>query len=107
MVKNAREMIAGWFENERPVIEQVSQPLDGPVKIRRGRIDKKKMLKRLRDELPAADERIAQNQSGVVPDKIVSQGRRVESQGDESQKKWRQDFFQRRNWVDRSNKMRV
>ena len=99
MAKDAGEMIAGRFENERPVIEQISQPLDRPVEIRCSRIDKKKMLKCLRSELPASNERIAQDQSGIVPDKFVPQRRRIDPQRYEDQQKKRQDFFQQRNWV--------
>jgi hypothetical protein len=99
VAKNAGEMVAGRLENERPVIEQISQSLDGPVEIGRGRIDEKKMLKRLRGELPAADQGIAQNQGGVVPDKFVPQGGRIDRQGHDGQEEKRQDFFQQRNSV--------
>ena len=94
VAKNAGEVIAGRLENVRPVIEEICQPLDGAVEIRRGRIEKEKMLKRLGGELPAADKGIAQNQGGVVPDEFVPQGGRIDRQGYDSQKKKRQDFFQ-------------
>ena len=99
VAKNAGEVVAGRFENERPVIDQIRQPLEGPVEIRRGSIDKEKMLKCLGGELPAADKGIAQNQGGVVPDEAVPQGRRIDRQSYDSQQKKRQDFFQQRDWV--------
>ena len=99
VAKNAGEVVARRLENKRPVIEQITEALDRPVKIRRGRIDKKEMLEGLGRELPAADEGIAQNQGGVVPDKLVPQGRRIERQRHQGQKKKRQNFFQQRDWV--------
>ena len=84
MTKDAREMIAGRFENGRSVISEVSEPLNWPVEIRRRRVDEKKMLKRLGRELPAPDKRIAQNQGGVIPDEIVSERRRVDRENDEN-----------------------
>src|SRR5438067_2529668 len=84
MTKDAREMIAGRFENERSVISEVSEPLNWPVEIRGCRVDEKKMLERLGRELPAPDEWIAQDQGGVVPDKIVSERRRVDRENDEN-----------------------
>ena len=107
VAQNAGEMITGRLENERSVIEQVSQPLNGPVKIRGRRVEEKKMLEGLRDELPAANERIAQDQGGIVPDKLVPERRRIERQGDENQNESRQNFFNGAIRLDRSNKMRV
>ena len=77
MAKDAGQMITGRFENERGVIDQVAEALDRPIEIGRRRVDKKEMLERLGNQLPAADKRIAQDERGIVPDKIIPQGRRV------------------------------
>ena len=70
-------MVTGRFEDECSVIREVSQALDRPVEIGRRRVDEKKMLERFGDELPAADERIAQDERGVVPNEVISQRRGV------------------------------
>jgi len=95
VAKNARQMVAGRFEDEGRVIDEVSQPLDRPVEIRRRCVDKKKMLERLGSEPPAPDERIAQDQGGIVPDEIVSQGWRIGDENDDDETKSGQEFFQR------------
>ena len=100
-------MISGRFEDERCVIDQIGQALNRAIEIRRRGVDKQKMLKRLGDELPAANERIAQDERGIVPDEIVPERRRVKSQDDQSQEKCGQDFFHDAIRLDRSNKMRV
>ena len=79
-------MISRRLENEGGVIEQIGQSLNGAIKIRGRGVDKEKMMKRLRNKLPAPDERVAQNQSRIVPDKIVPERRRVERQDDEGEK---------------------
>ena len=84
MTEDAREMIAGRFENEHGVISEVSEPLNWPVEIRGRRVDEKKMLERLGRELPAPDKRIAEDQGGIVPDEIVSERWRVDRENDEN-----------------------
>src|SRR6476661_6135030 len=83
--ENAAEMITGWLENERSVIREIGQALDRPIEIGRGRVDEKKMLKRFGNELPAADERVAQDEGSIVPDEIVSQRRGVGRENRESE----------------------
>jgi hypothetical protein len=51
------------------------------------------MLKRLGNELPAPDQGVAQNQGGIVPDKIVPERRRIETEDQDSEKKSGKDFF--------------
>jgi hypothetical protein len=65
-------MITGWFENERGVIGEIRQALDRSIEIGRRRVNEKKMLEGFGNQFPAADERIAQDQRGIVPDEIVS-----------------------------------
>jgi len=98
MAKDAGEVITGRLENERRVVSQVSEPLDRPIEIGRRRVDKKKMLKGFRNELPAPDERVAEDECGIVPDEIVSQRRRVGGEKNESKKNGRDEFFQRRRF---------
>ena len=86
-------MIAGRAKREGRVIESVGQPLDRTVEIRRRRVGKKKMLKAFGNQPPTADERIAQDERGVVPDKIISERRRVKSEDYDGKQKRGQNFF--------------
>ena len=86
-------MITSRLKRERPVIKGVGQPLDRTVEIGRGRVSEKEMLETFRDEAPAPDERVAQDQVGVVPDKTISQGRGVDRQNERDQKKRSEIFF--------------
>src|ERR1017187_8696317 len=99
MTCDVGQVITGRTKSERAVIERVGQPLDRPVEIRGRRVSKKEMLKPFGDQAPASDERIAQNQRGVVPDKTVSERWCMNSEHQRGQKKSREDFFHRRNWV--------
>ena len=86
-------MIAGRTKDKRRIIERVGQPLDRAVEIRGRRVRKKKMLKAFGNKLPTADERIAQDERGVVPDKIISERRRVKSEDYDGKQKRGQNFF--------------
>ena len=97
MTCDAGQMIAGRAESERGVIERVSQALDRPVEIGGRRVGKEKMLKPLGDQTPASDERIEQDQRGVVPDKPVSQRGRVSCEDHPGQGWNRKDSFPRGN----------
>ena len=92
-------MIPKRAKSERAVIECVGQPLDWPVKIRSGRVRKKKMLKSFGNQAPAPDKRIALDQRGVVPDKPVSQRGRVGCENNCNKNETWNDFFHRRNWI--------
>src|SRR5438045_6765308 len=72
---NVVAMIRRWMESKQDVLNGVSQPLEGPIKIRRRRVCKKKMLQPFRDQAPAPDERIAQDQGGIIPDETGTEGR--------------------------------
>ena len=86
-------MIAGRTKDKRRIIERVGQPLDRAIEVRRRRVGKKEMLKPFGNQPPTADERIAQNQGGVVPDKIISERRRVKSEDYDGKQKRGQNFF--------------
>lgn len=86
-------MIAGGTKSERSVIERVSDPLDRPVEIGSRRVRKKEMLKSFGEQAPASDERIAQDERGVVPDKTIPERGRISSENQRGQKKGREDFF--------------
>ena len=47
---NVVAMIRRWMESKQDVLNGVSQPLEGPIKIRRRRVCKKKMLQPFRDQ---------------------------------------------------------
>jgi hypothetical protein len=57
------------------------------------------MLKAFRDQAPAPDQRVAQDQGGVIPDKTVSERGRVDGENQRGQKKSGKSFFHQRNWV--------
>ena len=69
MEQDVGQMIRRGTKGERPIFQRIAQPLNGAIKIRRGRIDKQKTLKAFRDQPPTADEGIAQNQRGIIPNK--------------------------------------
>ena len=77
MTKNAREMKNRRSKSKGAIFQRVGQTLDRPIKIRRCRVGKKEMLKPFRNEPPAANERIAQNERVIVPNKSIAHGRRV------------------------------
>ena len=83
MQHHIRQVIGPRPKAEPGVVPRVSQPLQRPVEIGSGRIRKKEMAKTLRDEPPAADEGIHQNQRGIVPDKAVQDGRGVDREDGE------------------------
>ena len=89
MPENADEMIPHRRNKEGGVIERVARPLQRPVKIGSRRVREQKVLKPLPDQAPTANERIAQNERLVVPDKAVAQGRRIGCQRGGEQKKRR------------------
>src|SRR3977135_1706410 len=99
MAEDAGQVIAGGAKSERAVIERVGQPLDRPVEIGSRCVREKEMLKTLGDKAPASDERVAQDQRGVVPDKTISQRRRIDREDERGDQKSRQDFFHGPNWV--------
>ena len=77
MTKNIREMKNRRSKSNGAIFQCVGQTLNWPVKIRGRRVCKKEMLKSFRNEVQAANERIAQNERVIVPNKSVAQGRRV------------------------------
>jgi hypothetical protein len=99
MTNDVGQMITSGTKGERSVIECIGQTLDGPIEIGSRRVRKQKMPKPFGDQTPASDERIAQDQSGVVPDETVSQRRRVGGEDDGDDSESRKDFLHRRNWV--------
>jgi hypothetical protein len=71
MPEHTHRVIQRRRESRRRVVERVAQPLDRAVEIRGRRVGEKEMIEAFRDQAPAADERIAQDQRGIVPDEIV------------------------------------
>ena len=97
MTYDVGQVVTGGTKSERAVIERIGQALDWPVEIGSRCIRKEKMLKPFRDQAPASDKRIAQDQRGIVPDKTVSQRGRVDRENERDEKESRKDFFHRRN----------
>ena len=95
------DVIGRWREGEGGVFEGVSQALYRPVKIRGGRVDKKEVIKSFRDKPPTADQRIAQDERGVVPDKAVSDGWRVRGQHGDKDGQNNERFLHGENGLDR------
>ena len=74
MDEDAREMPAPRVaEAVELVVGGEGQALERAVEIRRRGIEEKEMAEALRDEPPTADQRIAQHERGVVPDKTIAQ----------------------------------
>src|SRR3954453_8163549 len=97
MAENARHVIGRRLKAERHVLQRIGEPLDWPVKIRRRRICEKEMLKAFTDQPRAADQRITQNQSGVVPDETVAQRWRIRREHRDCQQEKGEKSFQRAN----------
>src|SRR4051794_17527640 len=97
MAQNAREVVGRGQQAERSVLERVSETLDWPIKIRRRRIREKKMLEAFTDQTRTADQRIAQNQGGIVPNETVPQSRRIRSEHRDCQQEKGEKSFQRAN----------
>ena len=93
MAEDAGQVIRRRTKRERAVVERVGQPLDRAVKIGSRRVRKKKMLKPFGDQAPASDQRIAQDQGGVIPDEAVAQRRRVASRKRRRQEQEWPGFF--------------
>ena len=77
MTKNAREMKNRRSKSKGAIFQRVGQTLDWPIKVRRRRVGKKKVLKSFWNEPPAANKRIAQNERVIVPNKSIAYSRRV------------------------------
>ena len=79
-------MVGQGSKTEGPIFKCVSHPLYWSEKIGRRRVDEQKMLESFRNESPAANEWVAQNEGGIVPDKSGAQGGRMRA-NDKSQKR--------------------
>ena len=71
------EMIAPRLKGEPRVIRSVTDPLNRTVKIRRRGIGEKEMPDPVRNQTPAPDKGISQDERRVVPDKAILQRRPV------------------------------
>src|SRR4029453_9885895 len=100
--EQADEMVSHRREKEGRVIQVVGGPLQWPIKIGGRCVSEKKMRESLGDQLPTADERIAQDERLVIPDKTVPQRRRIGSQREEDEQEQR-DFLVHSgfDWTDR------
>src|SRR2546423_407618 len=101
--ENTGEVIRHRIEAERAVVKRINYPLNWPIKIRSGRIDKKEMIEAFRNQSPAADKRVAQDQCGIVPDETIAQRGRIGNQDRERQDEKRKDFLHQQNRLDRIN----
>ena len=70
--KETGEMVRPGTKSKGRVVNRVTEPLDRSIEIRSGRINEEEMVEAFRYQLPTANQRIAQNQGGVVPDKTVA-----------------------------------
>src|SRR3954471_3132463 len=108
MPKNAGEMVKRRPKRDRGVISRVKQPLHGPVEVGSRRIDEEVVIESFRDQSPAADQWITQDQSGIVPDNPVAQGGGVNRRNNEDQEQGRRYFFhQDKNRLDKVIRVRV
>ena len=96
MEGDAHDVVSGRPKSERGVIEPVGQPLNRTGEIGSRRVRKKEMLEALRNEPPASDERIAQDQRRIIPYEAVANRGRVDGKNERSQTK---NFFNESNWV--------
>ena len=107
MPKCADQMIASGSEREDRVVEGVTEALKGTVKIRGRRVDKEEVIEALWNQPPASNKRIAQDQSGIVPDEPVARRRRVAGEHGNNDNQSGDTFLHAKNELDRINKVRV
>ena len=82
--EHADHVIRPGVKSEGRVIDRKSEPLQRPIEIRGCRINKKEMIEAFRYELPTPNQRVAQDQCGIVPDKTVAHRRGIANEdGDE------------------------
>ncbi len=67
-----------------------------PIKIGSRCVDEKKMVKALGDQPPAANQRVTQNQSRIIPDKTVAQSGRIANEDSCKKDENGPDFFHER-----------
>ena len=70
-------MVRSGPKSKGRVIDCVTEPLNRPIEIGRSRVHEEKVIETFRYQSPAANERIAQDQGRVVPDKTVAHRRRI------------------------------
>ena len=107
MPKDADQVIASRSKREGRVIEGITEALEGAVKIRGRGIDKEEVIEAFRNQPPASDERIAQDQSGIVPNEPVAHRRRVAGEHGNNDNQSGDTFLHAKNELDRINKVRV
>src|ERR1700730_6182160 len=84
MPEQTCDVVRPRVKSEGHVIERVIQPLERSIEIRSGCVYKKEMVETLGYQPPAAKQRVAQDQGGVVPDKTVAHSGRIANEdGDE------------------------
>ena len=70
-------MIERRLESDQRIIDRVAEALQRPVEIRGSGVGEKKVIEALGNEAPAANQRITQNERGIVPDKPVADSRSI------------------------------
>ena len=77
MPKQTGDVVGSGSKGKGRVIDRVTKTLDRPVEIRSGRINEEEVVETLRDQSPTANQRVAQDQGGIVPDKTVAHSRGI------------------------------
>ena len=70
-------MVRPGMKSKSSVVDRVTESLDWSIEIRSRRVNEKEMVEAFRYQLPTADQRIPQDQGGVVPDKTVAHSGRI------------------------------
>jgi hypothetical protein len=72
-------LIRGRFAPDAPrrIVGRVGDALQRAVKFRGGGVEKQKVAKAIRHQTPVADKRVAQDESGIVPNERIAHGRPV------------------------------
>ena len=71
--RDAAEVPLSRRERCDRIIQSEAQPLHRPVEVRARRVEEEELPKPLWDQTPGANQRIAQYQRGVIPDKAVAE----------------------------------
>ena len=80
MPKQTGDVVGSGSKGKGRVIDRVTKTLDRPVEFRSSRINEEEVVETLRDQSPTANQRVAQDQGGVVPDKTVARSRGIDNE---------------------------
>ena len=74
---NTGQVISHRIQPPERVVHEKAEPLQRPIKVRRGCVNKEEVLEAFRNEPPATNQGVAQDERSIIPDKPVALRRPV------------------------------